>query len=143
MIAPNRLFAFADLASADLIVDAVYRGGAHKNIKDDPIDPLVGGGNQGGFRYLGSPSQGSVRLCILYSDLADPDWPDTLDMERGTFSYYGDNKRLGHDLHGTRRAGNALLRQMLDDLHSGRRDSVPTILIFTKGTSGRDEYRPV
>lgn len=50
----SRTFKFSDLRSADLIVDAVYEGGTHKNVRDDPINPLVGCGNQGGFRYLGS-----------------------------------------------------------------------------------------
>ena len=44
----QRTFSFADLSTADLFVDAIYEGGTHKDVRDDPIAPLVGGGNQGG-----------------------------------------------------------------------------------------------
>ena len=64
---------FKDLKKADLIVDAIYRGGGKGNVGDDPISPLVGGGNLGGFRYLGKPNGLKIRHCVLYSDLADPD----------------------------------------------------------------------
>jgi hypothetical protein len=50
--AGNRVFAFCDLCTADLFIDAVYEGGTNKNVTDDPLDPLMGCGNQGGFpRY--------------------------------------------------------------------------------------------
>jgi hypothetical protein len=134
----SRTFKFSELRSADLIIDAVYEGGTYKNVKDDPLVPLVGVGNQGGFRYLGSPQQRSVRLCVLYTDLSDPDWPDMLDVERGTFLYYGDNKQPGGDLHDTPRGGNLILKQIFDDLHSGERHRIPPILVFTRGAKGRD-----
>ena len=106
-------------------------------MRDDPIAPLVGGGNQGGFRYLGvAPFE--IRHCALYSDLADLDWPDRLDPETGRFTYYGDNKTPGGSLHNTTRHGNAILRQLFDAVHLGQRESVPPIFIFTKGTKGRD-----
>ena len=49
--------------------------------------------------YIGSPRDRSLKLCVLYSELADPDWPDELRFEKGAFIYYGDNKRPGHELH--------------------------------------------
>jgi hypothetical protein len=130
--------AFADLADADLVVDALYEGGMRGNVSDDPLAKVIGGGNQGGFRYEGSVEPFRVRFCVLYSDLSDPDWPDRLDLERGVFTYYGDNKTPGGDLHATRRQGNKLLREMFALTHAGRRDEVPPIFVFTKGPSGRD-----
>jgi Restriction endonuclease AspBHI N-terminal len=47
------------------------------------------------FRYVGSPRERTLKLCVLYSELADPDWPDELRVETGVFIYYGDNKRPG------------------------------------------------
>src|SRR5688572_18167794 len=102
----QRTFTFGGLATADLVVDAGYEGGTKGNTSDDPINRLLRGGNQGGFRYVGSPAQGTLKLVILYSSMDDVDWPDFLDDETGLFYYYGDNKRPGHDLHDTQRKGN-------------------------------------
>jgi transposase-like protein len=120
------------------VVDAVYEGGTHGDLRDDPLDRLVGVGNQGGFRYVGTLSPFGVRYCVLYSDLGDPDWPDRLDVETGLFTYYGDNKTPGSDLHGTKRGGNAILREIFHRLHLGKREEVPPIFIFTKGGKGRE-----
>lgn len=128
---------FHSLSEADLVVDAVYQGGSQKHMGADPINPLVGGGNQGGFRYEGSLKK-RVKFCILYSMLNDPDWPDTLDATTGTFVYYGDNKEPGHQLHDTPRNGNLILNHVFDALHLGKRADVPPILVFTKGAKGRD-----
>ena len=133
----SRMIAFDDLEDADLIVDAVYKGGSLGNMRDDPISKLVGGGNQGGFRYEGS-TRSAVHLCVLYSELTDPDWPDSLDVENGLFTYYGDNKRPGQGIVDTKRKGNIILQQAYDNLHLGRRDAVPPFFIFTKGPQGRD-----
>jgi len=46
---------FDHLESADLTVEAVYLGGAQKNVGDDPLARLLPVGNQGGFRYKGVP----------------------------------------------------------------------------------------
>jgi hypothetical protein len=132
---------FEDLDRADLVMDRVYQGGYRGTAADDPIDPLVGVGNQGGFRYVGSPRKGTVRLAVLYTSGVEPDWPDVLDEQTGQFTYYGDNRRPGHELHGTPRAGNLLLRDVFDRCHAGaaERASVPPFLLFAKaGTRGRD-----
>lgn len=83
----QRTFAFADLRTAALIVDAVYEGGNKGNTGDDPLDPLLNCGNQGGFRTMGGRMPGT-RFVVLYSSLDDPDWPDFLDLAQGTFTYY-------------------------------------------------------
>ena len=96
-------------------------------------------GNQGGFR-IRKYADGSYCLAVLYSNLADPDWPDRLDEETGLFVYFGDKKRPGHELHVTPRKGNELLRFCFDAIHGlpTRRGVVPPFFVFTKGTKGRD-----
>jgi hypothetical protein len=61
-------------------------------------------GNQGGIR-----PRKARRLVVLYTQWSDPDWPDHLDPETGTLTYYGDNKRPGRELHDTPKRGNAVL----------------------------------
>jgi hypothetical protein len=140
-MAPESHVAFAALASADLVVDRLYAGGTKGNSGDDPISKLIRGvGNQGGFRYAGSPAKGTVRLVVLYTSGDDVDWPDHLDVQTGTFTYYGDNKRPGQELHETPRSGNALLRDAFKASHGApdERATVPPFFLFEKaGTSGR------
>ncbi len=132
----RRVFSCVELGSADLIVDACYEGGRHGNAKDDPLSPLLGTSNQGGFRYLGEKEKPT--MIVLTSTLADPDWPDALDITVGRFTYFGDNKRPGSDIHETRRFGNQLLRDLFDALHSGERERIPPILLFTSAGYYRD-----
>jgi Restriction endonuclease AspBHI N-terminal len=112
----RKTFVFEVLGKSDLLIDATYAGGTKGNAADDPIDRVVGGGNQGGFRYLGSPRNNNLKLCVLYSELRDPE----------------------HELHETSRCGNLILRSAFEDLHHGRRTSIPPFFIFTKGETGRD-----
>jgi hypothetical protein len=129
-----------ELAGVDLIVDAVYQGGRAGNASDDPIAKIVPVGNQGGFRYAGSPMARTVRLVTLVSSGRDLDWPDTLDEQSGTFVYYGDNKAPGRELHDTSRRGNALLRDMFAGCHGSADDrrQVPPLLLFTATGEWRD-----
>lgn len=111
----QKIVEYADLTSSDLYVDALYKGGDNKKAADDPINKLVGVGNQGGFRYLGSAKNlNQCKIIILYTSGDDPDWPDSIDLETGSFTYYGDNKSPGHQLHDTPRKGNLLLRIIFD-----------------------------
>lgn len=131
-------FSFKELPTATLIVDAVYEGGPFGDVRDDPLAPLLGGGNQGGFRYLGSADPFAVRQLVLYTDMADPDWPDRLDLETGRLTYYGDNKTPGRGLHDTQRRGNQILCEIFSRSHALQRASVPPAFVFTKGERGRD-----
>jgi len=118
------------LQTCDLVIDAVYRG--YKTEKAgyaDPLVRLVGVSRQGGFRYRGTREQPTV--LVLCSNLSDPDWPDELDATTGCFVYYGDNKKPGLKLHETQRFGNELLIRLFEMAHSGRREEIPPILIFT------------
>lgn len=130
---------FAGLRTADLHVDAVYKGDERGHAGDDPFPSLLGMSNRGGFRYQGKAKK-SIHMLLLTSNLTDPDWPDTLDRETGVFTYYGDNKTPGRPLHETGRGGNKLLRRIFDDAHSGLdgRLQVPPTLVFAGTGTGRD-----
>jgi hypothetical protein len=132
--------AFADLGRADLVLDRTYHAGSSGHAGDDPLARLLPVGNQGGFRYRGSVRGGSVRLVVLYTSGGEPDWPDHLDPHTGLFTYYGDNRRAGRELHDTQRQGNVLLRQIFEwsQENSGRRTQVPPLLLFDKPGPSRD-----
>lgn len=134
-----KVVAAAELSRADLIVDALFRGGRSGNAGDDPFPKLLGMSNQGGFRYRGD-LRGKLDLVVLTSTLADPDWPDALDMESGVFTYFGDNKEPGRGLHDTGRRGNELLRLVFENALLGRegRRRVPPIFIFSRSGTWRD-----
>lgn len=134
----QQIFGFDALEEADLVVDALYQGGTAGNAGDDPLHKLLGCGLQGGIRYIGSSRDLSCKLVVIYSSLSDPDWPDYLDVQTGQFTYFGDNKTPGYDLHGTSRKGNIIFRDSFGAYHSGKRDRVPPFFIFTKGDEGRD-----
>jgi hypothetical protein len=85
-----------------------------------------------GFRKVGR--QQYTKYVVLYSSQSDPDWPDELDPSTGLFTYYGDNKTPGFELHETTRGENKLLARVFDQIHSSpsRRSEVPPFLVFTK-----------
>lgn len=125
-----------DLVKVDLIVDAIYQGcKTDRGGIADPLVKLVGVSRQGGFRYKGARERPT--LLVLTSNLAEPDWPDELDETTGCFTYYGDNRHPGRQLHDTPRFGNLLLKNLFDHVHGGRREQVPPVLIFTKEGAGR------
>lgn len=127
---------FDQLEGTDLHVDTTYEGGRSGNAGDDPLPRLLGVSNQGGFRILGSREE--PRLVVITTSMSDPEWPDNLDPESGTFTYYGDNKKPGRELHDTPRYGNLLLRNIFEALHTGQRDQVPPVLVFANAGHYRD-----
>lgn len=129
------------LSGVDLIVEQVFIGGKRGTAADDPLAALLPVGNQGGFRYKGSPTRGNVRLVVLYTSGQNVDWPDELDVSTGTFTYYGDNRDPGRELHDTRRKGNLILRDAFANAAGGpvERALVPPFLLFEKASAaGRD-----
>jgi len=135
----TQIIPFAELDTADLIVDAVYEGGNSRSMSADPIAKLFpGAGNQGGFRQVGTRLQ--PFFVVLSSNLDDPEWPDFLDPYTGIFTYFGDNKKVGKELHKTPRGGNALLQRCFAALHDhpNKRSTIPPFLVFTRGLKGRD-----
>ncbi|OBK45597.1 restriction endonuclease [Mycobacterium kubicae] len=130
---------FDQLDNADLTIETIYLGGNQGNAGDDPLGRLLPVGNQGGFRYRGSPSQNAVRIAVLYTSGMEIDWPDHLDPQTGIFTYYGDNRQPGRDLHDTPKSGNILLRNSFEAAHGtpSDRGSVPPFLLFEKAMPGR------
>jgi hypothetical protein len=128
----------SNLGLSDLVVDAIYAGGRKGNASDDPLPQLLGVSNRGGFRYLGRKD--SLKLVVLTTSLIDPSWPDELDPINGVFTYYGDNKLPGRELHSTPRFGNQILRDLFAMLHgrSENRKSLPPVLVFAKTGNYRD-----
>ncbi len=133
-------YAFDELQTAPLHIDAVYEGGSANNVSDDPISRLLPGtGNQGGFRAARCTRDRSrIAYVVIYTSKGEVEWPDYLDSETGLFRYYGDNRRPGANIHGTKRKGNQLLRAVYGDLNSGNQQAVPPFFIFERAGRGRD-----
>lgn len=129
----NQVIPFANLASADLIVDAIYESSADGQLSGEPISKLLpGAGNMGGFRVSGRGDR--KNWVVLFTTGEDRDWPDSLDLNTGKFIYFGDNKTPGHELHDTRAAGNKVLRHAFARLHddTAPRVDVSPFFIFNK-----------
>jgi len=139
-MADERAVGFSELATADLVLERIYKGGSAGHAGDGPLGRLLPGvGNQGGFRPPG-PLKDSVKLVVLYTSGAEPDWPDALDPHTGTFTYFIDNRSPGRDLHDTPRRGNQLLRDVFERAAAGPagRAQVPPFFLFDKPGTGRD-----
>lgn len=134
-----RTIPFDQLSSSDLYVDARYEGGRFRNAGDDPLPKLLRVDSQGGFRKRGKVA-GRLNMLVLTSSMNDPDWPDSLDRETGVFTYYGDNKKPGRELHDTGRDGNLILQRIFTAARSGNesRRQVPPTFIFSSSGSWRD-----
>lgn len=131
---------FVGRESADLHVDAIYLGGTAKHLGASPLSKLIGVGTSGGFRSIVGGNPRRVTMCALVTSGINPDWPDNLDVERGVFTYYGDNRKAGtHDMHDTELKGNAILRDSFSNLHLCLRENIPVFLVFEKvGRQGYD-----
>jgi len=132
------IFHASELGTAGLHVDAIYEGLKRGNAGDDPLGPLLQVSNSGGFRYRGSIDR--LNLVVLTTSMNDPDWPDALDAETGTFTYFGDNKEPGRGLHETPRRGNDLLRRIFDLAHGSEADRrrMPPVFAFATTGNWRD-----
>ncbi len=129
-----------ELANADLIVDSVYEGGDANNLSAAPLPDLLNVGTNGGFRPATCPT-GSQKYSyvVLYTTFNEPDWPDSLDAQRGIFTYYGDNRSPGSTIHD--KNGNKILRDVFHDLHQGQRQTIPPFFVFSKGDRWNRKFR--
>ena len=121
-----RLVSHKDLPAADLVIDAVYDGSGTQ-LSGEPISKLLKVGNVEGFRVLGRGEK--KNFIVLYTSGENKDWPDQLDVNTGRFTYYGDNRKPGRELHATN--GNRILRRVFDLLHSDR-SKIPPFFVFRK-----------
>lgn len=122
-----------DITTADLIVDAIYESSADGQLSGEPISKLLpGSGNMGGFRVSGRGDR--KNWVVLFTTGEDRDWPDSLDLNTGKFTYFGDNKTPGHELHDTRAGGNKVLRHAFARLHDdgSPRVDISPFFIFKK-----------
>jgi len=133
---------FEKLNDADLIVDAVYesdRNAAAGALSAEPLSKLMGVGNMGGFRN--KKGKHKILFSVLTSSGYVPEWPDTLDPFRGTYTYYGDNRIPGKEMHATKQRGNELLREAFQLANEGSetaRRSCPIFFIFEATGYSRD-----
>lgn len=121
-------------------MDSVYGGSRQGNASDDPLPQLLGVDSGAGFRHLGQrPSLSTLKLLVLKTSFNDPDWPDHLDQESGLFTYYGDNRKPGRELHDTPRQGNRILKNLFDGRHDSERlRHFPPILVVCSTGIYRD-----
>lgn len=127
---------FEEFPEADLIVGSIYEGKPGGHISGEAISNLLpGSANLGGFRPSGK--SGNWKFIVLYTTGEDQDWPDSIDDSTGLFTYYGDNKTPGRDLHDTPLRGNNILKNVFDALHSSppKRNHIPPFFIFSKHTT--------
>lgn len=138
-----RAVPFSDLANADLVVDSIYesdRTAPKGALEGEPLTKLMRVGNLGGFRARKGHS-GTI-FCVLTSTGAEPEWPDSLDIFTGVYTYYGDNRAPGREIHDTKQRGNQLLRESFELAASGNlsnRRKCPVFFIFEGAGKARDQ----
>ena len=127
----SKIVPFEDLADADLLVDAIYESNHDGQLTGEPIVKLLPGtGNMGGFRLCGKGEKRN--WVVLFTTGRNKDWPDIFDPNLGKFTYYGDNKTPGHELHETK--GNKVLKHAFTHIHTddADRSKVPPFFIFER-----------
>jgi hypothetical protein len=126
-------FRAEEFLSSNLIPGAIYRASTESVGKGNEVlsQLLPGISNSGGFRARRA-EDGDPQIVVLYSTGAEGEWPDSLDSDGETFTYYGDNRKPGNEIHSTSRGGNRLLRKWFDSLSAGAQETVPLVLGFRK-----------
>lgn len=130
------------LKQADLVIDAVYESDRRVSkglIVGEPLSPLMGVGNMGGFRVR--KGKEGVLFAVITSSGSEVEWPDSLDPFTGIYTYFGDNRQPGTDMHKTKKRGNSLLRDAFELAHSGRaedRKKCPIFFVFEQTGTARD-----
>ena len=137
-----RRFAFSELGSSDLVIDAIYEGDSTtSSYGGEPLHHLLPGlGTQGGFRKRKGDKKDLLVGLVMLSTGNEPDWPDELDPYTGTFIYFGDNRTPGKELHNTKAGGNKSLADVFALAHGDLSDRLncPLILIFETTGEGRN-----
>lgn len=136
-----RVIPFSQLGSADLFIDAIYESDRTRpkgSLASEPLSKLMGVGNLGGFRP--KAGQNGIMAVVLTSTRAEPEWPDSLDVFTGTYTYFGDNRSPGVEMHQTKQRGNQILRDAFALAHgtAHERALCPLFFIFETGSEARD-----
>lgn len=130
---------FDDLSKCDFVIDAVYEsdGDPLSSIAGEPLHHMLPVGTMGGFRK--SVKGKKLTGLVLTTSGAEAEWPDLLDPVNGTFTYFGDNRHPGRDLHETKQQGNKALREIFDlaSIGSSGRSQIPLMLVFQSAGRGR------
>jgi len=74
-------------------------------------------------------------FCVLVTTYGEVEWPDSLDLESGIFTYYGDNKSPGNLINETTVGGNLFLEFIFEQLHNNNRKIIQPLLCF-------ESYKP-
>ncbi len=104
----SKIIMYEDIPKQKYInIDTIYKNGGFQ--QPDAMTVLMKVRNGGGFR----PCKGK-KYFVIHSTRSDVNWPDYLDQEIGLYTYYGDNKESGYELHST--MGNQFLKEIFDKL---------------------------
>lgn len=98
----NTIIPFDRVKNSDLIIDAIYEGGNTGNVSDEVIGKITNTGNSGGFRLRLNKNRTPAYL-VLYTSGEDINWPDEINKETGTVTYFGDNRTAGTELKNTKK----------------------------------------
>lgn len=134
-----RSFKFEDLCrDTPLLIDAIYESGNKGNSSDDPFHPLLGVGNQGGFRKSKMGKTSDYAFIVLFTTGTEIEWPDFLDRQTGIFRYYGDNRTFGRDFMIPRRVATRSFTMSLTALvrAKGGRTYLHSCSLRRQGTGG-------
>lgn len=132
---------FDNLEGSDLIIDCIYEGGNQPNHAAEPLSKIFPKcGVSGGFRKVNrNDGSGKPAYVILYTTMAELEWPDYLDEETGVFRYFGDNRKPGREITNTKLKGNELLKNVFEILNSKENlEDIPPFFVFKKTGHGRD-----
>jgi hypothetical protein len=134
---------FEKLPTANLVIDSVYEGARNKKIDlgSEPLTKLIPGiGNLGGFRKSVDSKTKDLKGLVLVSTRNEDDWPDSLNIFTGLYTYYGDNRAPGKSLHETPKGGNKALLEIFESAHgsTAQRSECPLILAFENTGFGVD-----
>lgn len=123
-------YSFDELENADLVIDAIYKGGTTPNMSAEPFHKLIPRcENSGGFRKkLREDGSGKYAYIVLYTSMEELEWPDYLDEETGILRYYSDNREPGRELTDTKKHGNKIL-ELVFGLLNEEREMLKTDLI--------------
>lgn len=138
------------MPASSLVLDKKYRNTNDWTRPEDEFNKIFkrfkdgkGIQNVQGFRwkskYTGSKSIENAAFIVIVTNFSEKEWPDEIEYQTGIFTYYGDNRKGGNDLHSTR--GNRYLKETYDLIHlHKKRNLVAPVLLFQSVKEGKKNY---